>query len=377
MASGQLAIAPQSGSDHIGKMKRVHITQSATKETGVLRLQSRAEQLATYLREELRRGALAEPLPGTREWSRQLGVSRSTLDNALKLLARERWIEITGQGVSLGQKIDASAPRTGRPRIRWLLEGVSHKASNLLTVAGMVQNRVRLKGIEVDWEVCRPARLREIALRPVAGNDLFILASLRPACQRLFAERGQPSLVLGEVATGLALPFLNVDLSGAVRHAVFELLRAGCTRLELVHLKTPAVGIAKAEQAYAAAVKSWPKSVPARILTTRLDRPSLLAAMRRLTAHQTGCLGCVVVAPVPVGMVVSALIGQGFILPQQAKIAAVFHAENEVLFHTPLLHYRWPGLALGAKISAMAEAYFARGRTPLSRTLTPVLHRIE
>ncbi|HAP39402.1 MAG TPA: hypothetical protein DCQ94_06550 [Nitrospira sp.] len=343
---------------------------------GLLRLQSRAEQLADYLRAQWQRGALQEPLPGSRDWSRKLGVSRSTLDAALKLLAHEKWLEVTGRGVCLRrQQPDGSRRR--RPAVKWLLEGTSQPvAHNYLAVAAMVQNRLRLKGIEVDWEVCSPGRIREIARHPVRDR-LHILASLRPAFQRLFNDAGQPALVLGEVAAGLNLPFINVDLSGAVRHAVFELLRTGCTRLELVHLATPAVGIAKAEQTFTTAVEGWTPRIPSRILCTGLDRPSLLAVMRRLVASQTQCLGCIVVAPVPVGMVVSVLLEHGLRLPQQVKVAAVFHAEDAVNLCPPLLHYPWPGPALAAKISAMAEAYFARGQAPASRTLTPVLNRIN
>lgn len=137
------------------------------------------------------------------------------------------------------------------------------------------------------------------------------------------------------------------------------------------------MGIAKAEQTFTTAVAGWTLRVPSRILSTGLDRPSLLAAMRRLVAPQTQCLGCIVVAPVPVGMVVSALLDHGLKLPQQVRIAAVFHAEDAVNLYPPLLHYPWPGPALAAKISAMAEAFFARCKAPTSRTLTPVLNRIN
>jgi hypothetical protein len=343
-----------------------------------LRVQSRAEQVAGYLREQLARGALVAPLPGTREWSRQLGVSRSTLDAAVKLLEREQWIKITAQGVALRETGSPGRNRSVRPRIRWLLESAQQiPIHNSIAAVGMMQNRVRLKGIEVDWELCRPARLREIARSRTGAGDLFILASLHPAFQRHFVEAGKPALVLGEVAAGLDLAFVNADLSGAVRHAVFQLLRAGCTRMELIRLNHPATGIANAARAFEEAVKAWPMAVPARVLVTTLDRPSLLAAMRRLVAARSGCVGCVVLAPVPVGMVVSALLTDGRKLPGQAKVAAVFHSDDAVRLCAPLLHYPWPGRALVAKISAMADTYFATGQLPASRTLPVALSRSE
>ena len=354
------------------------LTRNAQKVVKPLRFLSRAEQVAGYLREQLAGGALVEPLPGMRAWSRKLGVSRSTLDAAMKLLQREQWIRITAHGVALRQSKPLARKRSARPRIRWLLEGAQQiPPQNYLTLAGLVQNRVRLKGIDVDWEYCRPARLREIARSRAVGDDLFILASLRPTFQRLFRETKKSSLVLGEVAAGLDLPFVNADLSGSVRHAVFQLLRAGCTRVELIHPKHPAAGIANAALAFGEAVQAWPAAVPARVHATALDRPSLLATMGKVVATRSTCVGYVVVAPVPVGMVVSALLAHGYDLPKQAKVAAVFHAEDAVRLYSPLLHYPWPGQALGAKIGAMAEHYFATGKLPRSRTLIPEMTRLE
>lgn len=345
---------------------------------GLLRLQSRVEQVADYLRGQLTRGELVAPLPGTREWSRKLGVSRSTLDAAVKLLEREQWMKITAQGIALRENKLPVRSRAARPRIRWLLDSAQKiPPQNYIAAAGLVQNRVRLKGIEVDWELCHPARLREIARSRTTGNDLFVLASLPPAWQRLFRAAKKAVLVLGDVAKDLDLPYLNADLSGAVRHGVFQLLRSGCTRVELINLRHPAAGIANAATAFAEAVKAWPEAVPSRILTTALDRHSLLTAMRRLVATRTACLGCVVVAPVPVGMVVTALLADDRKFPGQARVAAVFHSDDAVRLCAPLWHYPWPGRALVAKISAMAEAYFATGRLPASRTLTPVMCRLE
>jgi hypothetical protein len=82
-------------------------------------------------------------------------------------------------------------------------------------------------------------------------------------------------------------------------------------------------------------------------------------------------------APVPVGMVVSALLTDGRKLPGQAKVAAVFHSDDAVRLCAPLLHYPWPGRALVAKISAMADTYFATGQLPASRTLPVALSRSE
>src|SRR6266478_1241596 len=56
---------------------------------------SLAEQTAKILREALQKGLWRERMPGERELSRQLNVSRPTLRLALDQLRREGWLKST------------------------------------------------------------------------------------------------------------------------------------------------------------------------------------------------------------------------------------------------------------------------------------------
>ena len=64
-------------------------------------LRSRSEQLANHLRDCILRWQLVEPLPGMRAWSRQLGVSRPTLNKALLELQGDGLLSIKPRGVQI------------------------------------------------------------------------------------------------------------------------------------------------------------------------------------------------------------------------------------------------------------------------------------
>lgn len=333
-----------------------------------LLLHSKAHQLAEYLRDSIRQGRLAAPLPGMRLWSRQLGVSRRTLQDALTELRQEGWLTVRPRGIHLNPtSAKPAASRTTAPcRVRWLLESTYRRyLYNYHVIHGLLQERLGPRGIELSWETCPPARLCKIARQPAMANELLLLASLPPACQRLFAASGKPALILGEAAPGVALPFINADLAGIVRHATFRLLRQGCTHLEIVHVQSTAAGIRSAEAAFQTACADWTRSpVTHRIIATALDQMSLQSTMRQLVSGVKGRTGILVLAPVPVGMVVTALLQHGIAVPAQATVAALMHPKEAIQLYPPPVHYPWPMAALVRQICSAAERFFATGTLP-------------
>ncbi len=341
---------------------------AAVKKPSGLLLRSKAHQLAEYLRNRLRDRQLASPLPGMRAWSQQLGVSRRTLEATVRILQREGWLIVTARGIRPSPTPPATAAGRARTprRVRWLLESTYRRQLfNYHALFSLLQARLRLQDIELSWETCPPARLRIIARQPAAAHELFLLASLPPALQQLFAASGKPALILGEAAPGVTLPFINADLAGIVRHATFRLLRAGCTHLLMVHIASAAAGIRSAEAAFHTAARGWTHStVTSRILTTTLDHASLQAMLRRLTASVQGHTGILVLAPVPVGLVMTTLLQNGVAVPAQAKLAALMHHDEAVQLQPPPVHYPWPMTALLRQINAAATQFFATGRLP-------------
>lgn len=341
---------------------------------GKLVLRSKAAQLADYLRACIREGRLAEPLPGTRAWSQQLGVSRRTLHATIKELQRQGWLTVRRQGMRLnplprgaGRAAD-SAP----PVVRLLLyDAYRRQIYNNLETYSALRERLQLHGIDLNIEVCPPNRLQKIVRQPSPPNELLILASLPPAYQRRFAEAGKPAVVLGEVAAGVPLPFINVDQAAAVRHATFHLLRHGLEHVELVHGKLDAAGIKSSLAAFRKACAEWTRHrATAKLVATGLDQPALMAAMRRLATGVEGRRGYIVLAPVPIGLVVTALLQHGVAVPQQAEVVAVFHSPEALKLYPPPAHYPSPVNRLVQHLADAAVSYFATHRLPdLKKTL--------
>lgn len=351
--------------DYQGKMSRAGKSRS-TSPASAMRLQSKPAQLAEYLRTAIRDGTLAEPLTGMRIWSRELGVSRRTLHSALQTLQHEGLLKMHARGARLAAAPAGAKPEPGPRRMRWLIDGTyRHLLHNHHRTFDLLHERLRLRGIELKSEICTPVRLREIARRKSAANELLLLGSLPPAYQKLFAATGRPVLVLGEVAPGLDLPFVNTDQAGIVRHATFRLLRQGCTHLKLVHIKSAAIGIKSARAAFQEACREWEKTtVTHQLIATELDLPSLLNAMRRVTAHSKDHMGVIVLSPVPIAMVVTALLQKGIAVPAQAEVIALLHSVEAVHLCPPPPTYTWPMQAVVKEVTRAAETYFTTGSLP-------------
>ncbi len=346
-----------------------------------MRLHSKPNQLAEYIRQSICSGTLATPLPGMRPWSQQLGVSRRTLNTALQILEREGLLTLLPRGARLNPDAVGKAPtNTNAPRrVRWLIEGTyRHNLHTHHITFDLLHERLRVRGIELKSEICTPVRLREIARQAANRNELLLLGSLPAAYQRLFAETGKPALVIGEVCAGLALPYVNTDQAGAVRHATFRLLRQGRTQLKLVHVKSAAAGMRSAQAAFRAACTEWTKSpVNSQLIATELDLTSLLNSMRRVTTQIKPCMGILVLSPVPVGMVVTALLQHGIKVPQQAEVVALLHSAQSTLLYPPPPAYAWPMTAVVREITRASEHFFATGAlAPGGKLLTAEMVKV-
>ena len=117
--------------------------------------------------------------------------------------------------------------------------------------------------------------------------------------------------------------------------------------------------------AFGAACAEWPRQpVVGRPVPTALDGPSLKITIRRLAESLRGRIGLIVVAPVHIGMVVSALLQYQISIPGQVEVAALFHTPESVMLFPPLIHYAHPGAALDKHLDQVADQYFSTGRLP-------------
>ena len=334
-----------------------------------MQLHSKPHQLAEFLRQSIRDNTLTLPLPGVRLWSQQLGVSRRTLHAALHTLQSEGWLTLHPRGTRLNPPPTklASKRQSTLKQVRWLTDAAHRQNQQTLHhTFDLLYERLKVRGISLKAESCTPTRLREIARQPNVSGELLLLGSLPPTYQRLFAAMAKPALVLGEVATGIELPSVNVDQAGAVRHATFRALRQGCSRVVLVHMNTTAPGMRSTRNAFTAACKEWTRlEVTSQFITTHLDRPSLHNTMRRLATRIIEPTAILVLSPVPISMVVTALLQHGIAVPKQAEVIALLHPESAVQLYPTPPAYLWPMKPVVRQITAACEQFFTSGRLPV------------
>ena len=333
-----------------------------------MRLQSKPHQLAEFLQQAIRDNTLTLPLPGMRLWSQQLGVSRRTLNAALHALQKEGWVTLHPRGTKLNPPPPKlkSKRQNATKQVRWLTDAAHQKnQQNLHHTYDSLYERLKVRGITLRAESCTPTRLRQIARQPETSGELLLLGSLSPTYQRLFAATAKTALVLGEVAPGIELPSVNVDQSGAVRHATFRALRQGCSRMILVHMNTTAPGMRSTRSAFSNACKEWTRSkVTGQFVATHLDRISLHNTMRRLATRIKERTGILVLSPVPISMVVTALLQHGVVVPKQAEVIALLHPESAVQLYPTPPAYLWPMKPVVRQITAACEQFFTTGTLP-------------
>jgi DNA-binding LacI/PurR family transcriptional regulator len=151
------------------------------------------------------------------------------------------------------------------------------------------------------------------------------------------------------------------------------LLQRGVARVTLVHLNAEAAGIQSAIAAFRAAAADWPRQpVPARLLPTSLDRRSLTAMAQRLAQRVKDREGVIVLAPVPLGMVVTALLQHGVRVPAQADVISIFHSSEAVTLYPPPTSYPSPVAAIVKQLATAAAHFFTHAALPDLRKTIPV-----
>lgn len=339
-------------------------------------LRSRHEQLADHLRDSIRRGQLPEPLPNTRDWAGQLGVSCAPLYAALHTLQREKLIAIEPRrGVRL-RATNLVRPRSGMAKVvRFLYRGMDYPDfSSYSNWCGLLSQRLQTHGIQFNLERCSDARLR--ALSEKVGDDalrseLLFLGSLSANYQRRFWRAGRAALIVGYPARGVRLPFVTCDLEGAIRHAAHGLLRRGYSRVHLLINRVHVPAVQRQCDAFAATCSAWPHQ-PVRGEVVRIPLPpgaqiAWLCGFARRTKDRHGI---VVVAPVSVAAVMTALLGHSVLIPQQTEITLIETVPSSVVVWPPPIRYQVSLEAFVNTLTRAAVHFFETGEVPkISKTL--------
>lgn len=194
------------------------------------------EQTAQILADAIRRGEIADFLPGETALSARLKVSRSTLRRALAILVRQGLLL-----VAHGKRTRVIRPkRKLSPKKEIVSASVCFitcvsPSSHLLKINALLDEvKTALSAQGVAWdEIYKTqmggrhlnSRLREI----VAAHPkyCYVLLNSPLVVQQWFAQSGEPVLVVGTCHEGVDLPFIDYDHQAVGWHAGGQLLKNG------------------------------------------------------------------------------------------------------------------------------------------------------
>lgn len=227
------------------------------------RFTSLPAQVADVVRQEIQQGTWSEWLPGERQMTETLQVSRKTLRKALAQLRREKILEPAhGLGyriLSAGQRTTASKPGaavvallTPEP-LDQMRPYTSLWVSHLKTLLN--EKGARLRAFDGRKFFSRnPAKALE-KLTSLNAAACWLLANSTEATQRWFAHGSLPCVVAGSCHPGINLPQADLDHFALCRHAAGVLLGAGHRRVALLNGRHGRAGDMESEAGFIAGVR--------------------------------------------------------------------------------------------------------------------------
>lgn len=318
-------------------------------------------QTASWLRRAIDAGAWSELLPGERELSARLGVSRPTLRQALKQLQREGVIHTS----------ERKRWRIRRQAKRRQLPGDSRGSIGVLcardprefpsfqrTLVDAARQRLERNGFRVETlarPTCysqRPGRALE---RLVNENsvDAWMLFHAPPRAHRWFAKNRIPCVVSGSCEPGVELPSVDLDHGAVSSHALGALVRAGCRRPALVSPKGDQPGDVDGEKKFLEAARQLLKPPSAATVIHHDETvPGLLVTLERIWRRRNPPDGILFARARYALASMTWLLGRGVRIPGDVALI-VRHDDVMLEYATPRIAcYRANPALFGHKLAA-------------------------
>jgi hypothetical protein len=245
------------------------VYQLMSKTPLVLHRPSLIEHTASALRNGLRQGTWEGKLPGERELSQLLQVSRPTLRAALGILSKEGWLHVE-RGRARSILIQPAMPRRRDARSIGLLSPVplSELVPFASTWSECLRECLAKDGYELFthlagrwWDSASPERELEFLTekKPAA---VWVLFAGSEQIQRWFGQSSQVCVTSGSAHSGICLPSVDLDHRATCRHAAGRFLSMGHQRVVFLRQAPLSAGDLESEAGFLDAFRSHPESIP-------------------------------------------------------------------------------------------------------------------
>jgi DNA-binding LacI/PurR family transcriptional regulator len=330
------------------------------------------QQVTQILRDSIRDGKWTGQLPGERELSKLLHVSRPTLREALEILARERMIDSQpGQQ----RKILISGRRRGasRKRIVFLLTPIPlyDMSRNRLFLFDRLYHDLVKHDIKLEilhhrgFGLRRPAQALKL-MEERKGQGIFLLTRATEVVQREISSRSLPALILGRAHTGVPLPSIDCDFPALGRHAAGLLLSRGHLRTIVFLPESPTAGDRKVVEEFKQEFLRNPAhQASCEIVHYKDDPATFLAQWEKLQHDKPEITAVFSIYPLPCLLIQSFAQSNGMHPPALLSgNVAPFCSWAQPM----LAHYRLPLNSYANRLCALVHELLQSGSLPLKHT---------
>lgn len=326
-------------------------------------------QTVKHLCDCISAGHWREHLPGERELSAQLQVSRPTLRAALHELQRTGWLDVKQRQRRRIQPTRLMGGTESQPKAVAMLTPVTLRlmTPSVLLVIDAVREHLARAGWTLEIHVnrscysARPARALEklVSQSPAAA---WLLSGTIHSMQDWFQRRAVPCLVLGTCPNDIALPFVDANHRATCRHAGALFLRKGHRRIAMVLPEGTTGGDRDSERGICEAVER--QSDASLLVLRHRDKTHLCELLDRALQSSSPPTAYLVARAVHALTVTTHLIRRGVRLPQDAAVLS--RDDENFLAHScpPVSRYSVSNEHFARKVSQTVRKLADNGMIP-------------
>lgn len=194
-----------------------------------------AQQLASYIRDELKQGRWSEKLPGRDRLAKELGVDASTVEKALRQLEKEGFLESQGPGKARRISAKGQAPDQTRVLIIAYEQADIHSGY----VFNELRHRLTAAGHRLSFAPKTLTELKHdpkkvLSMAKACAADAYIVhAGSRPILEA-FSQSSLKIFALFGMMTNLPIAGTGPDMLPALREALHHLFAHGHEKIVML-----------------------------------------------------------------------------------------------------------------------------------------------